>query len=160
MDRNKLNNSLSNLVYLTRSEHSRLHATGKHHSVETKQKMSASHKCKTSSNKGKKLYEEHKSKIRANNIGMLGKHHSAETREKMSAAKKGKHRSEETKQKIRIAKLGKKRSPFSVETREKMSAARRGVKWWNNGIKNVRAKECPERICSWTTKKINIIYIL
>ena len=31
----------------------------------------------------------------------------------------------------------------SPETRRKMSAGTKGTKWWNNGVKCVRAKECP-----------------
>lgn len=50
LDENKLNNSLSNLVFMTRSEHSYLHLKGKqyrlghHHSDESKAKMSIAHK--------------------------------------------------------------------------------------------------------------------
>lgn len=54
LDENKLNNSLSNLVYLTRSEHITLHNKerygeksawyGKHHTEETKRKLSEAHK--------------------------------------------------------------------------------------------------------------------
>ena len=52
LDENKMNNSLSNLVYLTKSEHAKIHA--KNMSEETKQKLSKSHKGKTSGNKGKR----------------------------------------------------------------------------------------------------------
>lgn len=55
--------------------------------------------------------------------------------------------SEETKKKMSLAKIGKK---HSAETRKKMSAAKRGKKgylfgtrWWNNGVKTVRARDCP-----------------
>ena len=44
IDKNKLNNSLSNLVYLTHSEHTTLHMKGKHNSEETKKKMSEAKK--------------------------------------------------------------------------------------------------------------------
>ena len=54
IDKNKLNNSLSNLVYFTKSEHAKIHSNGKTLSEETKQKLSKSHKGKTSSNKGKR----------------------------------------------------------------------------------------------------------
>lgn len=52
LDENKLNNSLSNLVYLTYSEHTKLHNEGnknmygKHHSEETRKKISEIHKGK------------------------------------------------------------------------------------------------------------------
>ena len=78
----------------------------------------------------------------------LGKHRSEETRKKMSAAKKGKHHSEETCKKIAEANKGKHRS---AETRQKMSEARKGkptcIKgkhWYNNGVKSILAKTCPE----------------
>ena len=32
----------------------------------------------------------------------------------------------------------------SPETKRKISAGTKGTKWWNNGIKCVRARECPE----------------
>ena len=54
----------------------------------------------------------------------LGKHHSAEARKKMSEAHKGKQ--------------------FSDETRQKMSEAHKGKHWYNNGVKCIKAKTCPE----------------
>ena len=63
IDKNKLNNSLSNLVYLTKSEHTKIHnKIGKKLSDETKQKMSEAKK-----------------------------HMSEETKRKMSEAQKGKN---------------------------------------------------------------------
>ena len=82
------------LIFLTPTDHHRLHnlgkpslMKGKHHSAETHKKMSES-------NKGE-------------NNPMFGKHHSAETRKMMSEARKGKH-------------------------------------WYNNGVKCIKAKTCPE----------------
>ena len=103
-DENKLNNALSNLIYLTPEEHTRLHhkgkptwTKGKNHSEETKVKMSDAHK-------GKHHSTEHKAKISASR---KGKQHSVETKAKISAANKGKHLSEETKAKISAARKGK-----------------------------------------------------
>ena len=109
------------LIFLTKSEHTRLHHLGKHHSAETRHKISES-------NSGEKN-------------PLFGKHHSTEARKKMSEAKKGKHRSEETRKKISEAKKGKHRS---AETRKKMSEARKGKHWYNNGMQNVFTYECPE----------------
>lgn len=107
-DENKLNNALSNLVYLTKAEHSRLHATELLHK-ETRAKIA-------SANKGKYVSEETRIKISAALKGkqgywkgkqgyLKGKHLSVESKAKMSAAHKGKKLSEETKAKIRAAAL-------------------------------------------------------
>ena len=64
------------LIFLTKSEHTRLHnlgkpsgMNGKHHSEESRKKMSESRK--------------------GENNPLFGKHHSAEARKKMSESKKG-----------------------------------------------------------------------
>lgn len=41
LDENPLNNKLSNLIYLTRKEHTHLHHKGKHRSAESRAKMRA-----------------------------------------------------------------------------------------------------------------------
>ena len=123
------------LIFLTKSEHMRLHHLDKPLSEDTRKKMSESRKDKPS--------------------GMNGKHHSAEARKKMSESKKGKpsgmkgkHLSEETRKKISDSKNGK---YLSEETRKKMSEANmgknrwtKGTQWFNNGVKSIRAKTCPE----------------
>ena len=130
------------LIFLTKSEHHRLHNLGKpawnkgkHLSAETRKKMSEALK-------GEKCY-------------IFGKHRSAETRKKMSEAKRGKnnpffgkHRSAETHQKMSEAHKGK---HHSAETRQKMSESHngknywtKGTHWYNNGVKCIKAKTCPE----------------
>lgn len=104
LDYNKMNNSLSNLVYLTSSEHSNMHNKGKTLSEETKRKLSEV-------NKGKILSEDHKKKISEANKGEKngmfgktpwnnGKHRSEETKRKISESLKGRRLSEEIKRKI------------------------------------------------------------
>lgn len=88
LDENKLNNALSNLEYLSRSEHIRLHTKGKEKSDETRTKLSAALKGKTSWNKGKPFSEETKEKMSA---AHKGKPMSEEIRVKISASCKGKH---------------------------------------------------------------------
>lgn len=124
LDENKQNNSLSNLIYLTHSEHTKLHKKGAHWSLsdETKRKMSKSRKGKhlsdetkrrlSESHRGKQFSEEHKAKIRSAKQNI-----SIETREKM-----------------RFANLGKKLSPQTIE---KIISARKGIKWFNDGTKNI-----------------------
>ena len=64
IDEDKSNNSISNLVFMTRGEHMSLHKNmyGKHHSEETKRKLSESRK-------GKHLSEETKRKLSISLIG-------------------------------------------------------------------------------------------
>ena len=70
----------SELIFMRNGEHATLHRTGKHHSAETRQKMSKTRK-------GKTLSEEHRHKIAE---ALKGKHLSAEHRKKLSEARKGK----------------------------------------------------------------------
>lgn len=76
-DHNKLNNSLSNLVYLTRSEHRKIHAENM--SNEAKKNLSEALK-------GHKVSEETKQKISEAKKGMKL---SEETKRKMSESRKG-----------------------------------------------------------------------
>ena len=151
IDHNKMNNSLENLVYMTKSQHSKIHHKGenhpfygKHHSEETKQKMSEAKKGEkhplygkqlseetrrkmSEAKKGEKLSEETKGKISKSISGenhpLYGKHHSEETKRKMSEAKKGKHFSDEHKRKISEKLKGK---HHSDEHKRKISEANKG----------------------------------
>lgn len=90
-----------------------------------------------------------------NNNPFFGKHHDDEAKKKISEAVKGKHwsLSEETKKKMSEAMKGNKRwlgRHHSEETKKKMSEAMKGrqntlgMRWYNNGVVTIRAKECPE----------------
>lgn len=114
----------SELIFLTKSEHFRLHQLGNKyfignkHSEETKLKMSLAHKGYTHSEEAKrKISESH-----------IGKKHSEETRRKLSIAHKGRRNSEEARRKMSDALKGKKKPPFSEEHRRKMSEAIKA--WW------------------------------
>ena len=85
LDNNKFNNRLSNLKFMTFSQHTKLHHKGKITSDKTKQKMSVSSK---------------------------GNHLSDEARAKISIANKGKKLSKETKRKMSISKTGEKNSSY------------------------------------------------
>ena len=108
------------LIFMKHSEHRFLHQKGKHPSEETKNKISEA-------KKGKHRSEETKLKI---GEAQKGKHNSIESRRKMSEAHKGKHHSEESKNKIGEAMKG--------------NTSVRGRHWYNNGIKNIMSKECPD----------------
>ena len=89
------------LIFLTPANHRRLHnlgkpsgMNGKHHSEDTRKKISQAKK--------------------GDKNPMFGKHHSAEARKKMSEVHKGK--------------------PTCIK----------GTIWYNNGVKSIRAKTCPE----------------
>lgn len=115
------------LIFLTSKEHKSLHLKGnkhhlsKHHSEETKKKIAEKLK-------GKKLSEETKGKI--------------------SEVKKGRKLSEETKKKISNSKKGKlsnrKNCILSTKTKRKMSESHKGKHWYNNGIIEFQARECPD----------------
>lgn len=103
---------------------------GKHHSDETKRKMSETRKGKPSPLKGKHISEAHKRKISEYLKGKpsrtKGKHFSEESKKRMSEAHKGHVFSEETKRKISEAKKGK---HLSEETKRKKSEAMKGKHW-------------------------------
>ena len=63
--------------------------------------------------------------------GMKGKHLSEDTRKKMSESHKSKHHSEESRKKISDTLKGK-------------NSWTNGTYWFNNGVKSIRAKTCPE----------------
>ena len=72
---------------------------------------------------------------------MFGKHLSTKHRKNLSEALKGKYLSAETRKKISEARKGKHRS---AETSKKIAEARKGNHWYNNGVKSILAKTCPE----------------
>lgn len=122
---------------------------GKKHSEETRNKISK---------KAKERFKKEKSP-------MYGRSHSLESKQKISLAKKGKSTispdgrkkiseaskarvfSEETIRKMSAANTGEKNPNFgkvtSKETKNKISKTMSALKWFNDGKKSIRAKECP-----------------
>ena len=125
----------SELVFMRNGEHHRLHwigntfNIGKHHSAETRQKMSEA---------------------------LKGKHHSVEHRQKLSESLKDRTFSAEHRQKLSEALKGENNPLFgkhhSAETRLKMSKSLKGKHWWNNGISSTRSRECPGE--GWTRGRL------
>ena len=118
---------------------------GLKHTSETKAKMSADRKGRTSSpehrakisaaNKGRKRSPEHCAKLSARMKGNKiheGYHHSAETRTKIGAASKGRKHTLETREKMSASMKGKKHSP---EHCAKISAGNKGRIPWNKGLR-------------------------
>ena len=116
--------------------------------ISTREKLSKIHK-------GKPKTFEHRQKI---SEAQRGKPKTFEHRQKISEAQKGskpwntgKHWSNEVKQKISDANKGLhtgKKNPMygkkhSDEAKAKVSKANKGKHWYNNGIKNITAFECP-----------------
>lgn len=102
--------------------------TGHKHSEEAKKKISEAAKGRIGYMLGKKHSEETKQKNRDSH---LGKKHSEETKQKMSEMRKG-HRG------------WNKGKHWPEETIKKRSEAMKGKHWYNNGVKEILAHECPE----------------
>lgn len=110
--------------------------SGRHHSEETKRKISEAQKGAKGYWYEKHPSEETRKKISAASIG---RQHSNETKKKLSALLTGKRRTPEMKKKISDAKKGSpawnKGIPLTDETRKKLSASLKGRKVWNAGKK-------------------------
>ena len=130
------------LIFLTKSEHMKLHHLGKPSGMKDKHPSEESRKKMSEKKKGE-------------NNPLFGKHHSAKTCKKISEANKGKHRSAEARKKMSESKKGENHPMFgkhhSEESRKKIAEANKGkpsctkgTNWYNNGVKNIRAKTCPE----------------
>ena len=132
------NRPADELIFLTIYEHKSLHQKGKHHSEESKKKMS----------------EAKKEKYIGKDNPFYGKHHSEESKKKISDAKKGKPKSEETRNKMSDAHKGK---YHSEETKKKIGEINKvkmkGMRFFNNGKINIRAKECPDGFVPGRIKK-------
>ena len=132
----------SELIFMPRKNHLSLHNSGKHLTDETKHKMSEARKCKKHSEETrKKLSEVHK-----------GHSTPEETRKKISEANKvsmkgnqchkGCHHSEEARKKMSVAWDYDKHC--TEEFRKKISETFKSLRWFNNGERNIRAKERPD----------------
>ena len=120
-------------IYMKKSEHAKLHNRignkvgfkhghtpwdcGKHHSEETKEKIS-----------------------KAN----TGKKHSEETKIKMSESQKGHFVSDETRKLISESNKGKKHNITDEGKKRMCYGNSKNTHWYNNGIINKRCFECPE----------------
>lgn len=72
---------------------------------------------------------------------IVGRKKTEEHRNNISKSRLGMKFSEEHKKHLSESHMGHK---WSDEAKAKVSKTRKQLKWYNNGVKNVRAKECPE----------------
>ena len=130
------------LIFLTPSEHRRLHMKCRTVTCETRSRMSESHK-------GRTFSEDTCRKISESKKGKKLAPFSEETRKKMSEAKKGeknafygKHHTDDTRRKISEAHKG---HHHSEDTRIKMSESHKGRIPWNKGKKGLTYKKFRKR---------------
>ena len=121
---------------------------GRHHSEESKQKMSVKKKGENNPFYGRHHSEETLIKFRGENNPFYGRHHSEETKQKISI--KNSNPSLETRKKMseHHADVSGKNNPMygkklSEESRKKISDAIKGRHWYNNGIVQIQSFECP-----------------
>ena len=140
------------LVFLTKTEHNKLHNIGKECKIETRQKISKANKGKIPWCKGmkgqytqKKRTEEQR-KHSSDSSYWKGKHYSDEMKVKISEATKNamanisKTKKQEMAYKASQKLKGKR---LSEEHKQKLSASRKGLHWWNNGKIAIQRRECP-----------------
>lgn len=124
---------------------------GRHLSKETRAKISESHKEKAYLYKTDEFREKMSEVTSGENNGMYGKHHTEAAKQKMGQAKAGKthigHKWDESQKKMLSESIKNsekhKQVMASEEYRENMSNAIKGLKWYNNGVIDKRARECP-----------------
>ena len=122
------------LIFLTMSDHVKLHNSSRTLTTETKTKISKSLT-------GKSLSEEHRRKLTGRIPYNKGKHgiYSEDTRRKWSEIRKGRTLSEEHRRKIAESLKGRispmKGRTISAETRNKLSESHKGKVPWNKGKK-------------------------
>lgn len=147
IDKNRLNNALSNLAYLTYVEHRKIHADDiitdywrqrmnemfqtRVISEETRLKISKA-------NKGKEMFftDEHKRKLSEAHTRLWA---DDEYRARITDIMKKNH--------YKMTEADKQRQS------EKMKGKTKGMTWWNNGIVNTRSRECPEGYTEGRIKK-------
>ena len=135
--------------------------TGKHHSEETKRKISLSEKGKIVSEESRNKMSETKSRLFSEGKiipSLLGKHHSKESKEKLRLAHLGKHNSPSTEfKKGRISLYGFKKGQaswnkgkqFSEGTKQKIRLAHIGMKASDETKTKMSLKNSMENNPSW-----------
>lgn len=146
------NRPASELIFLTRKEHNRLHRENR--KAEFYIKLPEIFEKISKANEGRVFTEEHKIKIGVSNVGKHFRKHTEEEKNKISNSLKGeknhfygKHHSEETKLLISEKCKAVVREPFTEEHKKKLSESNKGKnkgkKWFTNGVINKLCYECP-----------------
>ena len=129
-------------------------------SQESKQKISESLKGRTPWNKGKNNYLSDESRAK---ISDAVRNRTPETRKKISDGNKGKTISSETRKKISESLKGENSTWYGKhlndDAKKKISESIKGRHWYNNGIIEFQARECPDGFIRGRLKK-NKIYII
>lgn len=148
------------LIFVTRAEHVKLHRIGWKHSEESKRRTSETLKGHLVSKEARRKISE---SCRGRILWPNGR--PEETIRKITEANRGKRRSEEQRRKMSEAAKGKPKpwlrdKPRAEEWKRKLSEYWKGTHYFNNGVKQVRARECPEgfvpgRLRSKNAERIN-----
>ena len=140
-------------------------AVGYQHTMETKMKMSISHKNMSNETKQKlskslignknSLGYKHTDESRKNmSESKIGKKHTEETKRKLSKLHKGKQFTEEHRKNLSKAQMGNKNClghKHTEETKRKLSISNKGKSPWNKGL----TKETDERVKLYSQKSEN-----
>ncbi len=111
------------------------------HKEETKEKLS----------ENSKRYWSNEINRRKQSVRLKGKKRTNEQKKHYSESAKISHSSKEYKENMRNIMINSENYKIAM-------ANRKGEKCWNNGIKNIRAKECPEGFIPGRIKKIKYCY--
>lgn len=124
------------LIFLSPKEHIRLHLLGQKLPDSTKEKIA------------KKLFGRKQTQQTINKrITSITGRKNPVAIQAMRKARLGTHNTKKANEANRRAHIGKQTwlgKHHTDESKRKISLLRKGLRWYNNGVKNIQSKECPE----------------